>query len=77
LTKDPGMRDVRTVDLDAIRADVRGVGGVFEHVRVLHRDLSANRHLGARHGHRFHRLRRCAYGTHPDFIRCKNAYQST
>lgn len=29
---DPGMRDVRTVNLDAVRADVRGVGGVFEHV---------------------------------------------
>jgi len=74
LAKDRGMRNVRTVNLDAVRADVRGVGGVFEHVRVLYRNLLADRYLGACHGHCFHRLRCRAYGTHHDFICCKNAY---
>lgn len=76
MAKDSGLCDVRSVDLDAVRADVRGVGGVSEHVRILYRDLHADRHLGARHGHRLHRLRRRAYGTHHDFICRKNAYQS-
>lgn len=75
MLKDPGLCNVRAVDMDEIRANVRRMGGISGHVRVLHRNLHPSRNFGVRHGCRFYRLRRCTYGKYTGFIHRKNVYR--
>lgn len=75
LLKDPGLCNVRIINMDEIRTNIRGMGGISGHVRVLHRNLCADCNFGVRHGRRLYWLRSCPYGEHIGFIHCKNVYR--
>lgn len=50
------------------------MGGISGHVRILHRSLRADLHVGVHHDHRLCRLCRRSYGEHPGFIYRKNIF---